>query len=99
MLLRRASEADLPRIVQLKRALFEEAGYAWLLADNFDAAALDAYSRDYRRDEGAHFLAVEEPDIVAMAGAFVKVDVNHPYYRAPRYGLLGDVYTVAAFRR
>lgn len=89
----------LPRIVALKLAMFEEAGFADRLAGDFLARVLRDYRELYASRQAMHFLALEGGDIVAMAGGFVKSDLPYRYYNTPRYGFIGDVYTSPPARK
>ncbi|MBS1212955.1 MAG: Acetyltransferase family protein [Proteobacteria bacterium] len=99
LILRQADSDDLPRIAGLKIAMFTDAGLAGLLAENARYLVKRSYQALYAQGLAAHFVANEEGEIVAMAGAFIKSDLPYCYYRNPRYGFIGDVYTRPDFRR
>lgn len=93
-----ATAGRLPRIVELKLAMFHEAGFADLLAVDFSTRVLRDYRVLYGSRQAMHFVAIQGDDIIAMAGGFLKADLPYRYYRNPRYGFVGDVYTSPAVR-
>jgi GNAT superfamily N-acetyltransferase len=96
----RAAEArDLATIVQLKLAMFDEAGRARDLAPDAAARMLGAYRGLYARGRARHFVVEHEGEIIACAGAFLKDDFPFCFYRVSVYGYLGDVYTRPSYRR
>jgi GNAT superfamily N-acetyltransferase len=95
---RRATVVDLPRIVQMKLAMFREAGHDGLLAPNAGELVLEDYRSMYASGIAQHFIACGEAT-VAMAGAFLKSDIPFRYFVNPTYGFIGDVYTDGSFRR
>ncbi|HUE86018.1 MAG TPA: GNAT family N-acetyltransferase [Vicinamibacterales bacterium] len=99
MIQRAATKADLPAIIALKASMFAETGRAHLLADRFEELVLADYERLYDAGEAAHFVAVEGDEIVAMAGGFIKADLPYRYFKNPRYGFVGDVYTRPLVRK
>lgn len=94
-----AQPKDLPRIVELKQAMFEEVGKSHLLAPDFESLVLSDYRRLYELSKAHHFLAVDGGMIVAMAGGFIKSDIPYRYFRTSRYGFVGDVYTLPMARK
>ncbi len=94
-----AQAIHLPRIVELKLAMFEEAGLGHLLASEFKSLVLADYQKLYESSEALHFLAIHSGTIVSMAGGFIKSDVPYRYFHNPRYGFVGDVYTLPTARR
>jgi GNAT superfamily N-acetyltransferase len=98
-MIRRADEADLRTIVDLKLRMFEEAGMAGLLAEDAYQRVLRHYHLLYLAGSAVHFLMEVEGQIVACSGAFLKDDLPYCFYRQPTYGFLGDVYTRPAYRR
>lgn len=95
---RPASVDDLPCIVQMKLAMFREAGHDGLLAPNAEDLVLEDYRSMYASGIAQHFIACSDA-AVAMAGAFLKSDVPFRYFVKPTYGFIGDVYTDSTFRR
>jgi GNAT superfamily N-acetyltransferase len=93
-----SSIEDLPRIVEMKMAMFHEAGHADLLASDADSIVLEDYLKLYEKDLAHHFVARDGQTIVASAGAFVKSDLPFRYFAPPQYGFLGDVYTETNYR-
>jgi len=93
-----AFPADLPRLVDLKLAMFAEGGHADLLAPQAARIILRDYRRLYRRGEARHFVVRQGGRIVACAGAFLKSDLPYRYFVTPFYGFIGDVYTEPAWR-
>lgn len=93
-----AQPIHLPRIVELKQAMFEEVGKGHLLASDFAFLVLSDYRRLYKSSEAHHFLAVHGGMIVAMAGGFIKSDIPYRYFQKSRYGFVGDVYTLPTAR-
>jgi len=96
---RAASSKDLPRIVELKLAMFRESGHAHLLAPNADSVILADYERLYANAEAQHFVGCSAGHPVACAGAFLKSDLPFRYFSPSSYGFVGDVYTDPEFRR
>ncbi len=93
-----ATTADIPRIVEMKLAMFEEAGYSHLLARNAASLVLDDYRRLYQEKRAIHMVARSRDKIVACVGAFLKNDLPFRYFDPPQYGFLGDVYTDSHYR-
>jgi GNAT superfamily N-acetyltransferase len=94
-----AQPIHLPRIVELKLAMFEEAGLGHLLAPEFKSLVLSDYQKLYESSEALHFLSIHSDIIVSMAGGFIKSDIPYRYFHNPRYGFVGDVYTLPTARR
>lgn len=93
-----ASIEDLPRIVEMKLAMFEESGHARLLASNAKSIVLNDYLNLYENNRAIHLVVRSESRIIACAGAFLKNDLPFCYFDPPEYGFLGDVYTELEFR-
>jgi GNAT superfamily N-acetyltransferase len=96
---RRAETADLAEVARLKRAMFEEASRAHLLAADAEDLVRAHYQSWYADGLAAHFLALADGQIAALAGAFVKSDLPYCFFARPSYGFIGDVYTLPAWRR
>ena len=94
-----AGTKDLPRIAELKKTMFEEIGKGPLLAPDFTSLVLADYQRLYQTSEAHHVLAVDGDEILAMAGGFIKTDFPYRYFKKPRYGYVGDVYTMPKARK
>lgn len=94
-----ASIDDLPRIVEMKIAMFHEAGHANLLASDAESIVLEDYLRQYEKDFARHFVARDGPRLAASVGAVLKSDLPFRYFEPPQYGFLGDVYREASYRR
>ncbi|MET0029585.1 MAG: GNAT family N-acetyltransferase [Candidatus Thiodiazotropha sp.] len=94
----KASIEDLPRIVEMKLAMFEEAGFSHLLARDAASLVLSDYRQLYQQRRAIHMVARSSAEIVACAGAFVKRDLPFRYFDPPQYGFLGDVYTDSHYR-
>lgn len=90
---REARLSDLPRIVQMKMAMFEESGYAGMLAINAQEMVLEDYYRLYEAKEAQHFVANVDKKIISCVGAFLKADLPYRYFKHSTYGFIGDVYT------
>lgn len=93
-----ATVDELPRIIQIKLAMFVESGHIDLLATNVADIMLKDYQALYAQDEARHFVARKDSYIVASVGAFIKSDLPFRYFRSPTYGFIGDVYTEIQFR-
>lgn len=93
-----ATVEDLPRIVEMKLAMFSESGHADLLAPDAGELILSDYRRLYATAEAQHFVARSGGIVIACAGAFLKSDLPFRYFNSPSYGFVGDVYTEPAFR-
>lgn len=96
---RRAAREDLAEVARLKLAMFRDAGLAHLLSGDADSRVLDSYAVLYTYERAAHFVAVRNGRIAAIAGAFIKSDLPYCFYERPVYGFIGDVYTDPAHRR
>lgn len=93
-----ASIEDLPRIVEMKIAMFYEAGHGDLLTSDAESIVLRDYVRLYEKNLACHFVARDRQTLVASVGAFVKSDLPFRYFEPPQYGFLGDVYTENRYR-
>lgn len=93
-----ASIDDLPRIVELKLATFAESARAALLPPGSMHAILSDYQRLYGKGLATHFVARSSGAIIACVGSFLKTDLPFRYFNPPRYGFIGDVYTVPEYR-
>ncbi len=89
---------ELPRIVEMKMAMFHEAGHADLLAPNAESIILEDYQRLYGEKGAQHFVARANGRIVASVGAFIKSDLPFRYFLPASYGFIGDVYTEPSIR-
>ena len=96
--LRSATTQDLPVIVELKLAMFHEAGLIEWLAEGAADMILQDYQRLYAEDRAAHVVIEHNGAIVAMVGAFLQSDLPFRYYKTPLYGFIGDVYTRPGYR-
>ena len=96
---RPATKKELPRIVELKVAMFRDVGASNLLSEDAFGIIIDDYRKLYDRGEAIHFVAVCDSTIIATVGAFLKSDLMYPYFEAPFYGFIGDVYTEFNYRR
>jgi GNAT superfamily N-acetyltransferase len=94
-----ASLEDLPRVVELKIAMFEESKHRQLLHPDAVNIILEDYRRLYTENEACHFIAHVSDRIVALAGAFLKSDIPFRYFNCEKYGFIGDVYTEPHFRK
>lgn len=93
-----ATSNELPRIVEMKVAMFDEAGHGDLLGDNAVSMVLNDYERLYREGIAAHFVARDNGEIIASAGAFIKSDLPFRYFDPAIYGFIGDVFTEKTYR-
>lgn len=93
-----ANVEDLPRIIEMKMAMFLEAGHGDLLSPNAASIVLADYKTLYEERKARHFVACADDNVVASVGAFIKTDLPFRYYSLPRYGFIGDVYTDVGFR-
>ncbi len=89
---------DLPRVVELKIAMFEESKHKQLFHPKAASIILKDYQCPYATKKARHFVALLEDRIVAVAGAFLKSDLPFRYFYRDTYGFIGDVYTVPSFR-
>ena len=94
-----AEAGDLRRIVQMKVAMFKEAGHEDLLPAAMAQYVLEDYERLYRESLAIHFVAKNEGAIVASAGAFIKSDLPFRYFHPGTFGFIGDVFTEMEFRK
>lgn len=93
-----ATSNELPRIVEMKVAMFDEVGHRDLLGDNAVSLVLNDYERLYHEGIAAHFVARYNGEIIASAGAFIKSDLPFRYFDPAIYGFIGDVFTEKAYR-
>ncbi|MGI9433549.1 MAG: GNAT family N-acetyltransferase [Geminicoccaceae bacterium] len=93
-----ARSIHLPRIAELKHAMFQAGGKGHLLAEDFVPLVLADYQELYGSSKARHLLAVEGGQIRSMAGGFIKDDIPYRYFKQARYGFLGDVYTLPSSR-
>jgi len=93
-----ATLEDLPRVVEMKLAMFAASGRSALLAPGIEKTIRDEYADLYARDLARHFLAETTERSVAMVGAFIKSDLPFRYFAPPYYGFIGDVFTEPDFR-
>ena len=96
---RPANVVDLDTIVALKLRMFQDANLSTRLAADAKQLIFATYSRLYADQLAAHFIAVADRKIVAMAGAFIKSDLPYCFFHNPNYGFIGDVYTRPEWRR
>ena len=89
---------DLPEIVRLKLAMFDECGHAAMLATDAFERILEDYISLYGKNEARHYIARSGARIVSVAGAFIKSEIPFRYFKIPIQGFIGDVYTEPAFR-
>lgn len=94
-----ANPTDLPQIVDLKIAMFVEAGSLDLLATNAYKIIKDSYKELYLQNQAIHFVAEQNNKLVAMVGAFVKSDISLAYFNNPEYGFICDIYTKTPYRQ
>lgn len=93
-----ATVEDLPQVIEMKLAMFADAGRAALLAPGIAKVIRTDYEDLYTKDLARHFLARTTADIVAVVGAFLKSDLPFRYFDPPHYGFIGDVFTEPAYR-
>lgn len=94
-----ATLTDLPEIVEMKLAMFKESGYVDLLSKNVIEIILEDYQRLYKTNEAKHFVAISNKIIIACVGAFLKTDLPYRYFAPPKYGFIGDVYSMPENRQ
>jgi hypothetical protein len=75
-----ASTEELPRIVQIKLAMFEEGGHAGLLESNAYEIILLDYRSLYVQDLARRFVARSNGTLISSAGAFIKSDLPYRYF-------------------
>lgn len=93
-----ATLADLPRVVEMKLAMFADVGRSALLPPGIEKVIRAEYQDLYAKDLAWHFLARTNEGIVACVGAFLKSDLPFRYFDPPQYGFIGDVFTEPAYR-
>ena len=89
---------ELPRIVEMKVAMFHEAGHADLLASNAKLIILEDYQKLYDEKTAQHYVARANGSIVSTVGVFIKSDLPYRYFLPAYYGFIGDVYTEPTYR-
>jgi len=91
-----AKHDDIPHIIQMKQAMFEEAGVAMGASTE---QLLKFYHNYYDEEKAFHFILVVDESPVAMAGGFLKMDFPFCLYPNPMYGFVGDVFVMPEYRR
>lgn len=99
MQIRQANLQDIPTIVEMKMAMFREAGSFQLLQDGAEERIAAAYSDLYLQQKCCHFIVEDEGVAVACGGAVIKDDVPFCFFKTPYYGYIMDVYCEPASRR
>jgi len=94
-----ATIQDIPRIVDLKLAMFLESGHAGELRQDASEVIRSDYEQLYQESCARHFVARASGQVVACVGAFVKRDLPYRYYSPSIYGFVGDVYVAPGYRR
>ncbi len=94
-----ASQADIPRLVDMKIEMFREFGYTEYLHKNAREIIVADYSQLYEENLAIHFLAKVDDRIVGIVGAFIKSDIPFRYFSKGQYGFIGDVYTMPSYRK
>ena len=99
MQIRQANLQDIPTIVEMKMAMFREAGSFQLLQDGAEERIAAAYRDLYQQQKCCHYLVEDEGVAVACGGAVIKDDVPFCFFKTPCYGYIMDVYCEPASRR
>ena len=99
MQIRQANLQDIPTIVEMKMAMFREAGSIRLLQDGAEERIAAAYRDLYQQQKCCHYLVEDEGVAVACGGAVIKDDVPFCFFKTPCYGYIMDVYCEPASRR
>lgn len=94
----RASEKDLPLIVDMKMKMFESVG-TLLLQENVGNLILDKYRELYKEDKCCHYIIYENERPIAIGGAVIKEDVPFCFFKTPFYGYVIDVYCIPEERK
>ena len=89
---------DLPRVIELKLAMFDDSGHGDLLAADAKSIIANDYRCLYQENKAIHYVARSNGIIVATAGGFIKSDLPFRYFVNSWYGFIGDVYTTPEFR-
>jgi len=95
---REALLSDLPQVVKLKIDMFKDSGHFDLLINNPYEIILKDYDNLYKSKEAKHYLAIKDNNIISCIGIFIKFDLPYRYYKNPKYGFIGDVYTIKSER-
>ena len=95
----RASEKDIPMIVEMKMKMFQEVNSITLLQDNVESKIQQVYRSLYQEDQLCHFMVYEEDEVVAVGGAVIKEEVPFCFFKTPYYGYVLDVYCIPEKRR
>jgi len=93
---RLATNDDIPNIISMKQAMFQEAGVA-MGAGNEQLISL--YHDYYDQRTAFHYVLTVDERPVGMAGGFLKNDFPFCLYPNPVYGFIGDVFVAPDFRR
>lgn len=94
----RASEKDLPLIVDMKMKMFESVG-TLLLQENVENLILDKYRELYKEDKCCHYIIYENERPIVIGGAVIKDDVPFCFFKTPFYGYVIDVYCIPEERK
>jgi len=93
---RLATHNDIPAIISMKIAMFNEADVE-LGVDHQHLITL--YHDYYDKKSAFHYITEKDGCVVAMAGGFLKNDFPFCLYPNPVYGFIGDVFVAPDFRR
>jgi len=91
-----AKHDDIPAIINMKQAMFEEAS----IAMGASTEQLSKFYHNYYDEKKAfHYILTVDELPVAMAGGFLKMDFPYCLYPNPTYGFVGDVFVMPEYRR
>jgi len=91
-----AEHDDIPAIINMKQAMFKEAGIA-MGASSEQLSRI--YHNYYDEKKAFHYILTVDELPIAMAGGFLKTDFPYCLYPNPRYGFVGDVFVMPEYRR
>lgn len=95
----KATIKDLNTIISLKSQMFKDAELDHMLSDNCEKIIYKKYFELYNNKKALHYVYVENAEIIAMAGGFIKDDIPYCFYKENKYGFIGDMYTLPQFRK
>lgn len=95
----RATEEDLPLVIDLKMKMFASVGTISLLQENVENLILEKYRSLYHEDKCCHFILYDDENPIAIAGAVIKEDVPFCFFKTPFYGYIIDVYCIPEERK
>lgn len=99
MELRKATEKDIPVIIDLKMKMSEEIGITSVFIHDAKEKMTISYQELYQQEKCFHYIVYEEKEVVAIGGAILKDDIPFCFFKTPYYGFVVDVYCIPEKRK